>query len=108
VIKVEWWALGGKKRWNLSFSSCGIFHSISPNLCGYWVQKGVSREKLPVRVRFPTKPPPPLPPDSPGLHCLGVEEEASVEVEVMADRGRGRGRGAGRGKPWMQQQQMEP
>jgi hypothetical protein len=35
VIKVEWWALGGKKKWSLSSSSCGIFHSISPNLCGY-------------------------------------------------------------------------
>jgi hypothetical protein len=63
-----------------------------------WVQKGVSREKLSVRVRFPTKPPPPLPPDSPGLYFLGVEEEASVEVEVMADRGRGRGRGTGHGE----------
>jgi hypothetical protein len=51
------------------------------------------------RVRVsPFKPPPPLPPDCPGLCVLGVEDYELVEVQIMEDRGRGRGRGnSGRG-----------
>jgi hypothetical protein len=51
------------------------------------------------RVRVsPFKPPPPLPPDRPGLCVLGVEDSDLGEVLIMADRGRGRGRGnSGRG-----------
>jgi hypothetical protein len=39
----------------------------------FWVQKGVGGDVRPVRVSVPTQPPPPLPPDSSGLFCLGEE-----------------------------------
>jgi hypothetical protein len=42
VVQEAWWALGGKQRWSLSFTSYGIFHSIPPYLSGYikgWVRE---------------------------------------------------------------------